>query len=371
VTIAAQDDIARFLQSGSALNPDSSKEMPTNWLYRRGSVDTDGNFVAYGGTFTSEIQSTSWWVDYSNFFDDVGTLGGGNVTLVAGNDVKNVNASAPTNARMTKQTATGDKLAADQTLYELGGGDLLVQAGRDINGGVYYTERGDATLRAGRDVTSNSTRAVTADATIGSTSPNLLPTTLFLGKGSVDVVAGRNLWLGPVANPFLCYQGVNNRIYETSYFSTFDATDSVSVSSLGGTVTLQVQSADSDAGGASLYNWYAKVLDANTQSSTAGVDQPWLNLSWHEAAQQLQEENTSKVMSLFPGTLHATTFAGDIDLVGSLTLSPAAHGTVDLLAAGNLNGVRPEALSGVDYLWASAAINLSDASALPGIIDPL
>jgi filamentous hemagglutinin len=93
-----------------------------------------------------EIASTSWWVDFSNFSEGVGALGGGNVKLIAGRDVSNVDAVVPTNARMP----TGTPSAA--SLVELGGGDLLVQAGRNINGGVYYVERGLGALRAGGSI---------------------------------------------------------------------------------------------------------------------------------------------------------------------------------------------------------------------------
>src|SRR5262249_11819313 len=68
VSISAQNDIAHLIVSGSpaVATADSSKELPTNWLYRRGTVDpTTGQF---GATHTGgEIASTSWWVDFSNF----------------------------------------------------------------------------------------------------------------------------------------------------------------------------------------------------------------------------------------------------------------------------------------------------------------
>ena len=103
MTIQAQGDIVRYLQDSSGnLVAASSAELPNNWLYRQGVVDASGNFAALTVSmlYTTGIQSTSWWVDFSNFFDDVGALGGGNVTLAAGGNVTNVNASVATNARM-------------------------------------------------------------------------------------------------------------------------------------------------------------------------------------------------------------------------------------------------------------------------------
>src|SRR3954464_6902509 len=123
---------------------DSSKEMPTNWLDRRGFVDpATGLFGNVARLGANDVGSTTWWVDFSNFFEGVGALGGGNVTMIAGNDVSNVDGLVPTNARMPKGVPRAD------ALVELGGGDLLVRAGHDIDGGVYYVERGQGSLVAG------------------------------------------------------------------------------------------------------------------------------------------------------------------------------------------------------------------------------
>ena len=54
---------------------------------------------------------------------------------------RNVDAVAPTNARMAKGTP------AAATVVELGGGDVIVTAGRNIDAGIYYVERGAGTFR--------------------------------------------------------------------------------------------------------------------------------------------------------------------------------------------------------------------------------
>ncbi len=125
LTISAQNNIGHYNADGSI---DSSLEMPTNWLYRQGAVGADGVFTATLGT--TKVQSTSWWIDFSNFFEGVGALGGGNVTLTAGRDIVNVDAVVPTNARMPGVDAQGQALAPNAgSLVELGGGDLTVRAG--------------------------------------------------------------------------------------------------------------------------------------------------------------------------------------------------------------------------------------------------
>ena len=96
VTIFAQNDIVHLTLRNGAMVADSSRELPINWLYRRGYVDPiTGEF---GAAKFGDIASTTWWIDFSNFFEGIGTLGGGNVSITAGHDVSNVDAVAATNA---------------------------------------------------------------------------------------------------------------------------------------------------------------------------------------------------------------------------------------------------------------------------------
>jgi hypothetical protein len=373
VTISAQNDIAHYLLKGGTLVADSTKEMPTNWLYRRGWINpTTGQFGAtYAG---GEIQSTSWWVDFSNFFQGVGALGGGNVTLTAGNNVSNVDAVIPTSARMPKGTPNASNL------NELGGGDLVVRAGNDLDGGTYYIERGQGTLTAGGSIHTNSTRAALSQKQInslGGAAPDpvsWLPTTLFLGKGSFDVSATGDVLLGPVANPFLLPQGINNGLLDKSYFSTYATSDAVNVSSLSGSITLKDRS---NTGDGSLQNWYQNVLMYYASSGTyAFISQPWLRLFETKIA-PFQTN-----FALMPGTFRALAYSGDINVIGNLTLSPSPTGTVDLIAAGSINGLQNNGLfdasllhdtSANPYEWATSAINLSDAdpASIPGVATPL
>jgi filamentous hemagglutinin len=361
VVITAGSDIIRLVE-GQA---NSTREMPTNWLYRRGYVDpATGEFGKTTTSASAEVSSTSWWIDYSNFFQGVGALGGGNVTLIAGRDVSNVDAVIPTNARMTK----GSPSAAN--LQELGGGDLLVIAGRDIDGGVYYVERGSGTLAAGDDIQTNSTRAALSRVATSGSAPipdasTWLPTTLFVGKSSFDVSARDDLLLGPVANPFWLPQGINNNLIQKSYFNTYAPDSGVRVQSLTGDVTLR---SDPVGGTGSLYAWYLNVLQYYQNPGSYPDSQPWLRTV--ETSPAL----FATAATVLPPVLAASAFSGDINVVGSLTLAPSAIGTIDLLANGSVNGLQINGLtqSGVSA-WSTGAINLSDAdpAALPGIITPL
>ena len=365
VSIVAQGNIEHLTNNGTT--PDSEQQMPMNWLYRRGYVDSSGQFTT---SLFGEIASTTWWIDFSNFFEGVGALGGGNVTLIAGKNISNVDAVVPTNARMTKGTSS-NPLAVNQTLVELGGGNLWVQAGNNIDGGVYYIERGQGTLIAGNDITTNSTRSVLLPVYENVDASAWLPTTLFLGNGNFDVSARGDLLLGPVANPFLLPQGINNFYYYKTYFSTYATTDTIEVTSLAGSVTVKesVTLPNASASTSILEDWLQNVLlyppdRTNTDANT----KPWLRLA------ETSVDQFSIVTTLMPSTLLATAFSSDINLLGGLQLSPSPTGTVDLLASGAINGLQSNGLVGTTDAWDYAQINLSDAdpnsSFLPGIFSP-
>jgi hypothetical protein len=360
VTITAGEDIAHAIGTGQSLGfyNGLSLEQPTNWLYRRGSESGSQFAVSPGG----DIASTTWWIDFSNFTQGIGALGGGNVTLKAGRDVTNVAAVVPTNAWMpystttvnVNGTVTVDTLAADQPLFEYGGGNLAVTAGRNITGGVYYAEKGNGALTAGGAVMTNQvTQIVESDP---------LPTTLYLGKGRFEVKAGGDVLLGPVANPFLLPQGVLNGTWDRSYFSTYAATDSVNVSSLGGSITL------SDTGLAAQY--LAMAFNRTKQQNS----ELWL-IDYSDPGGGISFGNIGlgNMAGLMPPALRATAFSNNISIDGALTLSPSPVGTVDLEAKGSVGG-----FTFIDpirrvYSYQTASINLSDANpaAFPTVNAPL
>jgi filamentous hemagglutinin len=364
VSVQARENIER---QGNAV----TRELVNNWLYRRGTVNQAGQFDLTG--FGTGIGSTTWWVDFSNFFQGVGALGGGHVTLTAGRNITNVDGVVPTNARASKGTLA-NPLAASQTLLEIGGGDLKVRAGNNIDAGNYYVERGRGTLNAGGQITTNSSRSpglissLTGINAIGD-SNTWLPTTLFLGKGGFDVSARGDVLLGPVANAFLMPQGLGNSYWNKTYFSTYAADSFVNVSSLGGEITLRTGATVNNVFTPLLQAWSAtqQVLRSNSSSNF----QPWLRLAENDVAP------FSSVVGLMAPTLRVTSYAGDINLVGSLTLFPSATGTVEVLARSSVNGLRPVGLTSPSpgstfTAWGAATLNVSDAdpSAVPGALSP-
>lgn len=362
------------------LAAESSRQMPSHWLYRRGSVDPNtGLFerMSISGEENNDVASTTWWVDYSNFFQGVGALGGGNIAMNAGRDMVNVDAVIPTSFRMPGKDAEGNPIAPSVSgSVELGGGDLSVNAGRNIDAGVYYVERGKGMLKAGGAVITNPTRDPLAPSITGqqaSSQEAYLPTSLFLGKGSFSVKAGGDLLLGPVANVFMTPQGVNNSYWYKTYFSTFAPDSSVSAESLAGNLTIRQSAALqlSPSPSPLLRLWYEGMTGADNTGS-ASYYHPWLRTA------ELRINSLDALVSLMPPALSATALAGDITLQGNITTAPAPTGNISLIAGGAVSGfasagsVTQEGF-GTGNVWSASTVNLSDADPLriPGIFSPL
>ncbi|WP_395718910.1 filamentous haemagglutinin family protein [Prosthecobacter sp.] len=378
VSVTAGADILHLTLASGVSVLDSSRQLPNNWLMRRGYVDPSGQYGAInvnaGGVnnLSDPAASTTWWVNFSNFFDGIATLGGGNVTLNAGRDVQNVSAHAPTNAR----AARGTPSAAG--LLELGGGDLRVTTGRNIDGGTFYVERGSGTLIAGGAVTTNEARSIS----LGRLGPTLriltseawMPVTLFTGKSSFDVSARGDVLLGPVANTFLLPQGLTNRHWYKTYFSTYSADSALNITSLGGNVTLRQTATLGTSSPSPILSLWINSQMILGGSSFASHYQPWLRIA------ETNSSPFSTFTTLMPGILRASAFSGDINLAGRMNFAPSPTGTVELLASGSINGFTRNGIfnsfiggTPVDIaIWSAATLNLSDTSpaSLPGALSP-
>jgi hypothetical protein len=188
--------------------------------------------------------------------------------------------------------------------------------------------------------------------------------------------------MGPVANPFLLPQGINNGFWYKTYFSTYAASDKVSVLSSGNDVTLRTGAINPFQGGAIvttplLASWISQDSIPSGQFYLAQYE-PWVASCEKSFPTSLQA-----LMELMPPTLIACAPSGNIILQGNITLSPSAIGELSLVAGGSIRGLSPAGVSstpngattaaGLTPTWVSSVLNLSDAnpSSIPGISDPL
>ncbi len=409
IEVFAGNNIARVtqftdLEGNVSTIYDSSHQFTSNWLYRRGHVDSStGKFGAVrfldsnGEQIEDPSASTAWWIDHSNFFQGFGALGGGDILLSAKNDIVNADAVAPTNARMAGLDSDGNTLApASSNMIEFGGGDIRIQAGRNIDGGLYHIERGNGQLAAGGEVKTNSARSPSlgllgtlgaySDSLLTSTDPEVflpqtwLPTALFLGKGSFEVSAKRDVLLGPITNAFLMPTGLGNKFWYKTYFSTYGEDSRVDVSSLGGDVAFRTATILPLEFGAKpiLTAWINQqnLFDLQGANLYSSSRQPWTRLS------ESSLEGFTSVMQLSPPLLSTTAFTGSINTTGGMTLAPAPLGNLELVAQQAINGLNPagktefqdEAGNLLTLMgWISSTINVSDANsfAIPSALSPM
>jgi filamentous hemagglutinin len=308
VSISAANDIRSAL----------SGQFVTDWLWRRGSP-----------TATADpFSNTTWWVQFDQFQQGVGALGGGDVLLSAGRDIVNTSAVIPSTGRLA--VAAGDT-AVRADLNLTGGGSLRVQAGGDIISGVYQDDWGNALISAGGALRS-STASTFGQAFPDLSSPALPPPdtqiypALVTGNGTFTVSAQGGIALGAVTNSTslpLTLANVDNVFTGDVAFYNYAAVASPS--------TLNLQS----AGGDVIVN-YGPISNIPIAAlSNRGI---------------IYENATSpsNYLAVYPATLNAVSLSGDIDLGApnsspsvinpvSISLFPAQLGNLSLLAAGSIH----------------------------------
>ncbi|WP_229743360.1 filamentous haemagglutinin family protein [Aliidongia dinghuensis] len=253
--------------------------------------DTTGNVTGTAGTFIAQF----WWqwMETNNVTNSTGLVtqssinfaafdqgvmsAGGNVSVVAKGDIRELSVSLPT----TWNISNG-------AVNTAGGGNLAVSAGGDILGGAYFVANGTGSLTAGGEIGSAFTLSTTA----------------------VGPAGGFNA-LTPMA-PLLGYQNTNWTVtarqdaniggaYDPSYFSLFGigAGDFQSPSS---TSSLSILSTVGNA-----------ALDTMTASNSAFLGSVVAGV-------------------LLPASLSMTALGGGIEIDNAGELYPSVNGQLTLLA---------------------------------------
>lgn len=261
----------RIRAGGSVVSEVGSPGEITDWLYRQGKTK-----VTRPTSF--QFRDPGWWPQIPKFKNGIAALGGGDVSIEAGDRVANLLAATVTNAR---QPATfGQPVDAGQQVIQ-GGGDLAVRAGGDIEGGLYFVDRGTGRIKSGGAVVEGLARA-----------NQTMSTLLALGDASTSVTARRGVHLESVINPSLVEQSVENKAsYRETYFVSYGDDSAARLSSVAGDTVLK---------------------------------RPVVGLG------------------LYPGTLEAVALQGDLIIEEGLTLMPSPVGDLRLLAGSSIEkrGIR-------------------------------
>jgi filamentous hemagglutinin family protein len=160
--------------------------------------DTTGDLTGTPGAFAGQ---TWWqWMETANRADgtassinfaafDQGVMSaGGNVTVAAGRDIRELSVSLPTTWYATGNTVT-----------TIGGGDLAVTAGRDILSGSYFVAKGMGTITAGGKIGSDFTISGSYQGSVLVTTP--VSTLLGYQDAVLTVTARQDADIGGVYDP--------------------------------------------------------------------------------------------------------------------------------------------------------------------------
>jgi filamentous hemagglutinin family protein len=262
----------------------------------RADHDVIGNPPAFDGAGNPINQSVSAWqvrstrsnpnlpfatllygVDIGRFGWNLGTLGGGDLSIAAGNDVRNLSAATADSAIVT----------ADKSVSRFGGGSMTVDAGRDINSGLFFGGQGSLRLHA--------------DGALGSGDRfdpgSFLPvgTSLALGNALASIEARNGILLERVLNPTVLLMPIATGSRQSFFFTYGDNT------------ALQLRSATGDI------------------HLSHGAD---LALNFDEGV----KASAAEAFSIYPASVSARAYGGDIVVDSTLTLFPADDGQLDLFA---------------------------------------
>ncbi len=266
------------IQTGGDIQGIATGQKISDWLFRSGVWDANHRPTAWGINLSGDSLSSR---GSKTFNQGVGALGGGDVLIEAGGDIRNLSAMLPTTG---KPLGMIDTIAGFSTTWQAngtwinGGGDFSMVAGNNISGGEYYVGSGHASIVAGGSFT-------------GLTDSGAV---IHLGDAAADVYARNDLVLASVSNPTIRNQdplptGSGN---SDSRFFTYSDQSGVSLSSSGGSIVLN-----------------------NAAEPGFGF-------------------------SVYPGTLRTVAYSGDIRMNNSMTLFPSSNGHLELLAQRNISADR-------------------------------
>ncbi|PXV60283.1 filamentous hemagglutinin family N-terminal domain-containing protein [Dyella jiangningensis] len=312
-------------------------------------VDTTGR-VTKGASGTDISQY--WWqwmqtgnaadgsassINFANFDQGVMSVGG-NVSVTAGGDISQLSVSLPT---------TWYANASRTGITTVGGGNLSVDAGRNILSGAYFVAKGTADMHAGGLIGSNLSYTVpSSNSNFGGITSGV-STLLALQDAQFNVQARLGADIGGIYNPSYLAGGGNTNTASINRLLPAQRFDSQSYSP---NSSVQVASAQGDV-----------VLDSLSVPA----------MLFDTANAQLTSESGLNPGAILPSTIDLQALSGNVDMRGAGALYPSATGNLSMLAGENVKlsqQVYTMQANGVDV----SNLGLIDASAdlLPSALQP-
>lgn len=268
-----------------ALNQDPYNS--SGWLIRRGN----------GLTPEGVLSATSWGIDFGAFKQNIGAFGGGNVDIKADGNISDVVVAMPTTGKQTGELNVPDDPSLGVKTNRLqidGGGQLQVNAGGDVAGGVFYLGKGIGVITAAGAVTGS--KSLDPDpANVNNTVADLTKgPQLLMGDSDLTINAGKDLVVSAVSDPMVIDSNGD------SHFFSYGGHSALHFNSLAGDVTLGTDNS----------------VVANV-GSNAGND----------------------AIKIYPASLNVTAFTGNIlldEISSPVILFPSEKGDLNLYANGDI-----------------------------------
>lgn len=313
------------LSAGGNIIGASTPQFLADWLQRTGNWNPANGItsadrptawgIAYDGLVTANSANSKIQNLKFGFRENIGALGGGNVSVHAGADIRDLSVMLPASAKPVGR-ADGTGLITENFWQLQSGGKLDVAAGGDIAGGVFYLEQGLANITA--------QGAITGGAQY-SAGPILA-----MGDARFNVAANQGIAVGAVLNPFTLPEP--KFLDKVDYFATYTANSGLDLQTLAGDIRINNDTA--------LIKQQAKLF--TTTNPNGG--------------NYVVGANIDALLTLYPGNLSATALTGGMRIENNILLYPAAGSSLDLLAAGDIemaNGVVVNQLDVDPALWLS------------------
>jgi filamentous hemagglutinin len=270
-----------------------TNQLVTDWLVRTGNWGSAAELIrptAWGIALSETVNST-FTADYRQ---NVGALGGGNVSINAGRNVNDLSVVIPTTGKQVGQAEFPDDPFSESYLTNVvevnGGGHLNIDAGQNIAGGIYYVDGGTASLSAGNSVTSGSNGG--------------LHPIIALGDAQFNIAAVKDVGIEAVVDPMVLPQGKipDSSVVPSSLFFRYSPESAISTTSLTGNIAFK--------------------------NDTGALTTMLSQLTFGAGAQN--------ALRIYPSTLRANALNGDIQFDRSLLLFPSSQGQLSLYGAGNI-----------------------------------
>jgi filamentous hemagglutinin family protein len=315
VGIRAGGDV-RFAQ---AVDSAQQEHFFSDWILRFGgddfALDTSGQVPSFEattwGVFTGYFAYGDSWKQpgATPNAQGVAVLGGGDLRIDAGRDILNLNAALPTTGKQVG--AVGANGAPIENIVEiLGGGDMYLTAGRDIGSPRILADRGAVNLFAGADIAAATDSGLAALFVLGDTQVSAT------ARG--DIAIGGVLDSTTMPQSLLLNSGLGDQLTQESYFFGYTADARLSVVSTAGDISLN----DEAAGLRNIFgsrfaasNVITRNFDNNGNLVFGGSDDLW---------------------QLLPASVSLRAISGDLDLLGNAVLFPSATGALNLFAGNDI-----------------------------------